>query len=367
VLQPFTFIAESTRSTLSFLGGGTPTATPVTFMALAETVLPSLGPIRTMVKPDVISKQVGPKLSSPLPSRPRWSLVSRCRQWQGGPVFTWASPHCLLRIEYSPALLRKVRSAGAGANASGPLFGVRRGQTIHLVSTHWRSGLEPVGTFTSRIGRVFLTEDDLQQSDKVPVSVMLVISSESAGLFVRNAAGAFGTVGCFREPSVRASTRRVDAPPLPVAVTESKRHRAAGAGACFALALVLVPFIHFWPGTPQHAVAVNVREDKGQLHISWNTGAQKMLTILDRGDRISVAIGPHQSSLTYARHSGDVTVGLGSTQVRFIGPAPPSSDMEQMRAGVETLESKIARLRAVLASRRTKLAALERNSFEPIP
>jgi hypothetical protein len=293
--------------------------------------------------------------------------MSRFMRWQGGPVLTWASPQCPLRIEYSSALLRDVRGAGAGANAFGLLFGVRRGQTIYLVSTHRRAGLEPVGTFASRIGHVFLTEEDLERSDTVPLGVMLVISGESAGFFVRNAAGAFGTVSSYQELPMRALPRRYDPPPLPVAVEVPKRHRAAaGAGACFALALVLVPFIHFRPGNPQR-FAVNVREDKGQLYISWNATAQKMLTILDKSERISLAIGPQQSSLTYARHSGDVTVGIGSTQVRFIGSASPPSDMEQMRAGVEALESKIAFLRAESASRRTKLAALERNSLDPIP
>jgi len=320
-----------------------------------------------MVEPDVVSKQVGAKLFSRLPSRPSWSLVSHFMRWQGGRVLTWASPQCPLRIEYSSALLRNVRGAGAGANAFGLLFGVRRGQTINLVSTHRRAGLEPVGTFAFRIGRVFLTEEDLQRSETVPLGVMLVISGESAGFFVRNAGGAFGTVSSYPELPMRALPHRFDPPPLPVAAKEPKRHRAAaGAGACFALALVLVPFIHFRPGNPQ-PFAVNVREDKGQLYISWNATAQKMVTILDNGERISLEIGPQQSSLTYARRSGDVTVGIGSTQVRFIGSASPSSDREQMRAGVEALKSKVASLRAESASRRTKLAALQRNSPEPLP
>jgi hypothetical protein len=322
---------------------------------------------RAMVEPDVVSEQVGPKLSSRLPSRPSWSLVSRFMRWQGGPVLTWASPQCPLRIEYSSALLSKVRSSDAGANGFGLLFGVRRGQTINLVSTHQRAGLEPVGTFASRIGRVVLTEQDLQRSDTVPSGVMLVASGESAGFFVRNAGGAFGTVSSHPELLMRALPRRSDPPPPSVVAKEPKRHRvAAGAGACFALALVLVLFTHFRPGNP-HPFAVNVREDEGQLHISWNATAQRMLTILDKGERISLPISPQQSSLTYAHHSADVTVGIGSTQVRFIGSASPHSDLEQMRAGVEALESKVASLRAVSASRRTRLATLERNSLEPIP
>jgi hypothetical protein len=193
---------------------------------------------------------------------------------------------------------------------------------------------------------------------------MLVVSGQSAGVFVRDPSGAFGTAGNYQDFSMPAPSRG-DPPPLHVAVSKPKRRSAAvGAGACFALALALVPFNPFrlgpfQPGNDRHPFALNVREDKGQLHISWSATAQRMLTILDRGERISLAITPQQSSLTYARHSGDVTVGIGSAQVRFIGPQPPASEVEQMRAGVEALESKIACLRSVWASGQAKLVWLE--------
>jgi hypothetical protein len=239
------------------------------------------------------------------------------------------------------------------------LFGVRRGQTIYLVATRRRAGLEPVGSFISRAaGGALLAEEDFGRFDKDHVSVMLVVSGKSAGVFVRDAAGAFGTAGNYRDFSLGHQ------PPVPATVTKPKQRSAAvGASACFAVALALIPFIPvrlspFQLGN-NHPFALNVHEDKGQLHISWSATAQRMLTILDRGERISLTIAPQQSSLTYARQSGDVTVGIGSAQVRFIGPAPPGSEVEQIRAGVEALESKIASLRTVLVSGQVKMAGLE--------
>jgi hypothetical protein len=305
----------------------------------------------------VVPGQFGPKPSS------RSSLVSRLRHWHGGRAVTLALPACALRIDYSSGLLRKVRAAGARAESSGVLFGVRRGETISLVATRRRAGLEPVGSFLSRAaGAALLTEEDLRRFEEGQASLMLVVSGRSAGVFVRDAAGAFGTAGNYQDFSLGHP------PSVPATVTKPKQRSAAvGAGACFALVLALVPFIpfrlsafrlgSFWLGNEQFAL--NVREDKGQLHISWSATAQRMLTILDKGERISLSIAPQQSSLTYARHSGDVTVGIGSAQVRFIGPAPPGSEKEQMRAGVEVLQSKIACLRTVLVSGQGKLAGLE--------
>jgi hypothetical protein len=281
------------------------------------------------------------------------------------PVLSWAPPQSLLRIEYSSALLREVRSAGARVDAFGLLFGFRRGQTIHLVATRGRPGLEPLGVFASRVrGGAFLTEDDLQRLDKAAVCVVLVVSGTNAGLFVRDATGAIGTVRSYQEFSTPSSPPRVN--PAPLAVKKPKRPRAAicavvGVG----LALVLFPLRKVESRDP---VAVNLSDDKGQLRISWNTAGQKIMTILDRGERISLALAPQQSSLTYARRSGDVTVGMGSTQVRFIGPPPPPSHMAQTRANVEALKSRIACLRAVEALGRIKLAALEeRHSLDLLP
>jgi hypothetical protein len=265
-----------------------------------------------------------------------------------------------VRIDYSPGLLSKVRAAGARADTFGMLFGVRRGQTIYFVATSKRAGLEPLGSFISRAsGGALLTEDDLRRFDKGPVGVMLIVSGQSAGVFVRDAAGVCGTAGNYQDFAMPAS-RRGGPPPLPAIVTRPKRRQAAvGASACFALAFAVVALIPFLLGNQQRPVALNVREDGGQLHISWSATAQKMLTILDKGERIALAIGPQQSSLTYARHSGDVTVGIGSAQVRFIGPEPPASAIEQMRTGVEALESRIACLRSLLASGQEKVVWYE--------
>jgi hypothetical protein len=303
----------------------------------------------------VVSRQIGPNLSRRLLSGP---------SGQGGSVLAWDPPQSPLRIEYSSGLLREVRAAGERADAFGPLFGVRRGQTIRLLATHRQAGLEPLGAFASRLrGEVFLTEQDLQRFDNVPACAMLVISGESAGFFVRDATGTIGAVCSYREVAAPESTRWADPPEVVGAVARPKRFWARMiAGAILAVATMLLALMPLPRGRGRSASGGNLREDHGQLRISWKATSERVLTIVDGGERISLAIAPRQSSLTYARRSGDVTVGIGSQRFRYIGPTPPPSQIPQERERVEALESRITELRVRLASGRTKLAKLESHS-----
>jgi hypothetical protein len=274
----------------------------------------------------------------------------------------------LPRIEYSSAVVREVRVAGAQGDAFGQLFGVRRGRTINVVATRRGPGLKPLGSFVSRRGGgVFLTANDFQRLDKLAGCVVLVVSGANIGFFVRDASGAFGAVHTPREFSTLSSSPPVDPPLRPSASSRSRRSYASiGAAGFLSLVLMLVPLIRL-PGKPRLASVVNLRDDKGQMRISWNVPGQTKMTILDRGERISLVIAPQQSSLTYARRSGDLTVGIGAEQVRFIGAAPPLSDRERMRARVEALESKVACLRAVGAAGRSRISALEKRYSHLIP
>jgi hypothetical protein len=104
---------------------------------------------------------------------------------------------------------------------------------------------------------------------------------------------------------------------------------------------------------------VNLREELGQLHISWNVPTSSTLTILDGTDKTSILITPEHSTVTYARRSGDVTVKLGSALARFIGPLPPPPEIVQLRTSVHSLQSKIASLRKVQSADWAKLSALQ--------
>lgn len=264
---------------------------------------------------------------------------------QGEPIRTWAPPESPFRIEYSLALLREVRSI-SGADAFGVLYGIREGDTVRLVATRGRTGLEPIGVFASRVrGQVFLTEDDLRRFDKAQALVAMVISGETGGFFVRDAGGSMETVQSYQEFPIFEQS------PLVVA----KRRRLPWA-ACIALIPLL--FLFYKPHHPQPAITL--RETGGQLRISWRAPASDVLTIVDNGERVLVPIQAGQSNATYARRSGDVTVGIGSLQARFVGPALPPTEIEQLRAGVKALRAKVGALRAAQAAGLRKIAALER-------
>lgn len=274
--------------------------------------------------------------------------MSRFARSQGGTVHTWSPPESPLRIEYTPALLREIRNECADVDAFGVLYGVLRGNTVSFIATRGRAGLDPIGVFASRVrGKVFLTEEDLERFDRAEACVALVISGESGGFFVRDAAGSIETVRSYEEFSLAAPK------PLPVVVPKHRNY--------LWLALALIPLICFTPRHRQPPIAVSLREDSGQVRISWNVPNKATLTILDGGEKTSIALTPAQSTATYARRSGNVTVRIGKAEGRFVGPALPPTKMEQMRASVKALESKVASLRSERADGQTKIAALERS------
>jgi hypothetical protein len=240
-----------------------------------------------------------------------------------------------------------VRSASGGVDAFGVLYGVRYGKTIRLVATRGRAGIEPVGVFASRVrGEVFLTEEDLKRFEKAEACVAMVISGEVGGFFVRDAAGSIETVRSYEEFPIQ---RPIDPTPVPIVKTRKW---------AWAACLLLIPLLFYRPHHPQ--LALTVREAGGQLRISWNVPTTETLTILDAGERTYVPILQDQSTATYSRRSGDVTVGIGSAKVRFVGPALPASEIERARAALTALHAKVASLRTAMALGKTKIAALER-------
>jgi hypothetical protein len=270
--------------------------------------------------------------------------MSRLARRPGGPALIWAPPESPLRIEYSPALLREVRAASGGVDAFGVLYGVRHGQTVRVVATRGRGGLEPVGVFASRVrGQVFLTEEDLQRFEKADACLALVIAGERGGFFVRDAGGSIETVRSHEEFSLRA----------PIVVARKRNWRWA------LVSIALIPLLFLYR-TPHPPLALTLQETEGQLRIAWSTPTESTLTILDGGERTYLPVTPEESNATYARRSGDVTVGLGSAQARFVGPALAPTELEQVRAGVETLKARIRTLRASKALGQREIASLQR-------
>jgi hypothetical protein len=273
--------------------------------------------------------------------------MSRFARLQSGPVYTWAPPESPFRIEYSPDLLREVRISSGGVDAFGVLYGVRHDKTVRLIATRGRAGLEPIGVFASRVrGQVFLTEEDLERFDKAEACVAMVISGETGGFFVRDAEGSIETVRSYQEFSIYG--------PIAVAPKVVTKRRWLWA-AC--LPLVVLP-LFYRPNHPQ--LALKVRETAGQLRISWNIPTTETLTILDGGERTYVSIRPGESTATYARRTSDVTIGIGTTQTRFVGHPLPPTEIEKIRASIDTLHARVVSLRAEQALGQTKIAALQR-------
>jgi hypothetical protein len=264
-------------------------------------------------------------------------------QLNGGPVRTWAPCESPFRIEYAPDLLREIRIAKGGVDAFGMLYGLRHGQTIRLVSTRGRAGLDPLGIFAARVrGQVFLTEEDMGRFEKADACVALVTSGETGGFFVRDSAGSIEAVRSYEEFSIYS----------PVKVVKQRWS--------WTWCLALLPLLYLIPRHPPPPLAVTLREDSGQLRISWNVPVKTTLSILDGSQRTSISIARDLSSLTYERGSGDVTVEMGSAQARFVGARVPPKEIEQERADLEALTSKIAALRAVGVAGEVRIAELER-------
>jgi hypothetical protein len=280
--------------------------------------------------------------------------MSRFARMQSGPSRVWAPPESPLRIEFSSALVREVRMAGTMVDAFGVLYGVRHGNTVNLVSTRGRAGLDAVGIFASRVrGEVFLTEEDLERFEKAEASLALVIAGETCGFFVRDAEGSIETVRSYSEFSIHEMPTAPVAAAVPRAEPKRRFH--------WAYALALLPLLYFAvPRGGQAPLAVTLNEDAGTLKIAWNRPKNDTLMILDGGELTTIAVQSGQSQISYGRRTGDVVVKLGSAQTRFVGPPPPSNELQRMRASIENLQVKIADLRQAKVANAARIAALQR-------
>jgi len=268
---------------------------------------------------------------------------------------TWSPPGRDVRIEYSEPLLREVRGFVVENDVSGVLFGRLRNGVAVLTAARLASddppvGLEPVGIFSARMrGEVFLTESDLQRFEKVEsdAAVALVVAGTRAGFFIHESDGSLRSIKSHREISVGGGAVPAKRWAPPVAVF---------AGAILAIPLLALPAWH-----PHPPVDLVVRENAGQLRITWNRAAiagPVDLEIRDGTTRIVTNVSSMLSGATYQPRTDDVEIRLGTESARFIGAPDPK--LEPAGSGVAELRLKARKLRTAAAGQRRRIAELEK-------
>ena len=317
----------------------------------------------------------------------------------------WRPPQSPLRIEFAAGLLDELKPDPASVETTGVLYGEQHGPNVRVESSIAASdhAAKPVGIYVARPrGEVFLTESNLELFEKHGLPVALVIAGATAGFFVRAADGAFESVrsyeefAVFEEPNSQAPPPR---PPgrgilpllgaatgtalrttwssfqaIPAACLRAARSKAAWAGRATltaALPLAALAYLHPRPAPPRPAL--QVREQAGQMRISWAPGQTGVLEIRDGRERAALPVFPDQSSLTYLRHSAEVEVSLmrvepvkhgtspGQAETsRFLGPPLPLAPDGRLRARIAQLRADAQALRAVNQRQRAQTKMLEK-------
>ena len=268
----------------------------------------------------------------------------------------WAPPESPVGIEYSMELLRE-----AARHQRGVLYGVREGATVRVVAARRdQSGqdgrlskLELLGTFAFRArGEIFLTEPDLGHLERTGGSLALVVAGTNAGFFVYEADGSIQTIQSYREFCIFDPIPEAQPAPAP------DRRKLWISLAC--LATLSVPVIaHAFPRT--HPFEVSVREDAGQLKISWTPNAfpSARLEISDGAERTWTPVPGTLSGVTYVPRTTDVNIrliaGARTASAHFIGVDAVPPEVEQ----IKQLKSEADALRTELDTGHQREVALQ--------
>ncbi len=280
-------------------------------------------------------------------------LVGRFHRMQRT-YLEWWPPESPLRIGYSNEVVREAARADKGV-----LYGTRDGTGMRVIAVRREqavnrdprlNGLELLGTFASRArGEIFLTDPDLEHLEMTGGSIALVISGTKAGFFVYQPDGTIETIKSYREFSFAA--------PGPKRKLQ-KRRKAWAVAAGVALLIALI-----FEKTPRtRPLALSIRDEAGQLIMTWNPpAAPARLEIADGGrlERIPVA---GLASATYVRRSGDVQVrlvsGARSETAHFVAvdPQPPlQKEVARLEAEASALRGEIERGRGRIESLRKQI------------
>lgn len=228
----------------------------------------------------------------------------------------WSPPASPIQVEFPDTLLTNL----GRAEASGFLYGVRRGTQARITGLHKPAGegQEKVGLFFSRIrGEVFLTETNLEQLNRQKKDLAVVVVGRRAGFFVREADGSIQSVGSHEEFSTSrarslASTRQTR--PL-----VRRRWLTAGlAGLALPLAALTVSPRREAPKT------LEVHDIGGQLRVSWSPPQEALLIIQDGTRRVSVPVSVEQSTVTYVPREHEIEVNL-------LSPGNGSTGTQELR------------------------------------
>jgi hypothetical protein len=295
----------------------------------------------------------------------------------------WAPAKSPVKIEFPPDILHDIRAQSPLEHDRGYLFGRREGNEVR-VSTAIRTpeagdprttGTEPVGLYITRArGEVFLTDADLEQVDRIPGGIALVIAGGRAGFFAREADGSIQAVRSHEEFLVADAATQAD--PLvrrrPVPPAPSLWKWALGATGL--LAAPVAAFAYLRPLFPS-PIELSLRETNGQLVIQWDRNAttpDAFLEITEAEGRTRLPVPLGSSSVTYAARSGDVEILLSTptrsgrvhwTSARFVPPviAPPVAEFrtpDEIQEDMDELRSQAAYLRQAIARRQAKVQQL---------
>jgi hypothetical protein len=273
-------------------------------------------------------------------------------------------------VEFASDLFDQLRPDPESIETTGLLYGIKRGCEVRVISSRPQQNIEPVGIFVSRLrGEVFLTESNLEFFERQSGAVALAIAGSRAGFFVREPDGSFQAVRSYeefhiQEPSAERPTAASKLPPKPPLA----RYWAWVAGLALSITVPVAALAYFHPRAPQ-PLALQVREQAGELHIAWQAGQTAVLEIADSGGKTSIPVFPRQSSVTYRRRGAEVEVNLihveaGNAQLvesaRFVGPPLPLTSPSRLRAQVTHLQREAQTLRMEIQRNRARADALQK-------
>lgn len=241
------------------------------------------------------------------------------------PYRRWCPPASPLRITFPADLPLKLWPEPEQLESSGALFGICHGGQVHVLTAREGEGFEKIGIFIARArGEVFLTEANLGLFERHQATVALVRAGDKAGFFVREPNGAIQTVRSHEEFPVH------ELPPPPLRTIPAAARTTKPVWAAAGFLTLMLPLLAFFRPSP--ALGLEVREQSGQLQISWQPGQPALLEIRDGERNVALPVFADQSNLTYTRNSAQVDVSLtredGSahplhTTTRFVAGAAP--------------------------------------------
>jgi hypothetical protein len=251
----------------------------------------------------------------------------------------WSPPQSPLRIEFPRSLLEEIRQRASGRDACGLLYGYTYANEVRVVAVRQpedNSGVSiedasVVGVYAVRArGEVFMTETDLETFERHESAIALVLAGGKGGFFVREFDGSIQTVRSYEEFAITEAAPKPARPDrsTPQLVSNRRRinRRWPVAVTVILIALAGPPLLRNFLA-PAPSLSLAVREQEGQLVITWNPRAVLrggQLELFDGTERRIYPLLPQQSSATYVLQSREVDVRLT--------PNPPNGGVRAQAA-----------------------------------